>query len=91
MPTNDDREAQILALWHDRPPERRSPEDIGLFYDWLVAYAPWLLPPGAESVDDVRSLIEPHTMGPEELGESVTKERRTLRRPRQARAPRRGR
>lgn len=79
-----DREAQILALWRDRPAERRSPENVVVFFDWLVAYAPWLLPPGAGSVDDVRSLVEPHTVGPEQLHDSVRKERRPLRRPRRA-------
>jgi len=83
MPTNDDREAQILALWRDRPPERRSPEHVVLFYDWLVAYAPWLLPRGAASLDHVRSLVEAHTIRPGQEHDSVRKERRrTVRRPR---------
>lgn len=75
MPTNDDREAQILALWRDRPPERRSPEHIILFYDWLVAYAPWLLPRGAGPLDRVRSMVAAHTISPEQRGDT-TRERR---------------
>jgi hypothetical protein len=71
MPSNDDREAQILALWRDRPPERRSPEHVVLFYDWLVAYAPWLLPPGAASLDHVRSMVEAHTVSPEQLSDTT--------------------
>jgi hypothetical protein len=42
-----DREAQILALWVGRPPDRRSLDDVILFHEWLVDYAPWLLPAGA--------------------------------------------
>jgi hypothetical protein len=75
MPTHDDREAQILALWRDRPPERRSPEHVILFYDWLVAYAPWLLPRGAAPLDRVRSMVEAHTVSPEKPGDT-TRERR---------------
>ena len=83
MRSHDDREAQILALWRDRPPERRSPEHIVLFYDWLVAYAPWLLSRDAASLDHVRSLVEADTIGPEQRHDSVRKERqRTVRRPR---------
>jgi hypothetical protein len=75
MPTSDDREVQILALWRDRPPERRSPEHIVLFYDWLVAYAPWLLPPGAASLDRVRSMVEAHIISPEQPGDTTREPR----------------
>jgi hypothetical protein len=61
------RTTQILALWRGRPPERRSLEDVPGFYDWIVDYVPWLLPRGPASIDDVRSVVEPHIIGPDQL------------------------
>jgi hypothetical protein len=47
-----------------------------------VACAPWLLPRGAASLDHVRSPIEADTIAPEQLHDSLRKERRrTVRRP----------
>jgi len=74
--TTADREAQILALWRGRAPARRTLEDVAAFHAWLADYAPWLLPPGAASIDDVRSIVEPHTISPEELRAAAAKGRR---------------
>jgi hypothetical protein len=62
-----DREAQLLALWRGRPPHQRSLEDVVPFYEWLLAYAPWLLPASAASIEHVRSVVEPHAT--RELGD----------------------
>jgi hypothetical protein len=74
--TTAEREAQILALWRGRAPDRRALEDVVPFYQWLVDYAPWLLPPGTSSADHVRAIVEAHTISPDELRRSSTKERR---------------
>ena len=74
--TSADREAQILALWRGRPPDRRTLDDLGAFHAWLVDYAPWLLRPGTGSMDDVRSIVEAHTISPEQLREAAAKSRR---------------
>jgi hypothetical protein len=64
---NADRDAQILALWRGRPPDRRALEDVVAFHGWLVDYAPWLLPPGGSALDHVRAVVEPHAITAEEL------------------------
>jgi len=71
-----DREAQILALWRGRPAAQRSLDDIAPFYEWLVAYAPWLLAADAGSLDYVRSVVEAHTMSPEDVRGSARGKRR---------------
>jgi hypothetical protein len=74
--TAAERETQILALWRDRPHERRAPEHIVGFYDWLIAYAPWLVPSGSVSLDSVRSLLEAHTVNPEQLLDAAARKPR---------------
>jgi hypothetical protein len=74
--TAADREVQILALWRGRAPARRSREDVAPFYQWLIEYAPWLLPAGGGTIDDVRSVVEAHTISADELQDSVAKARR---------------
>jgi hypothetical protein len=71
-----DREAQILALWRGRPLDRRSLEDVAPFYEWLVDYAPWLLPADAALFDYVHAVVEPHTISPDQLRDQVRKDRR---------------
>lgn len=74
--TDAEREAQIVALWQGRPRDRRRPEDVLPFYNWLVEYAPWLVPPGAASLDRIRALVEAHTVNSDSVSEPVRKERR---------------
>ena len=62
-PTIDvDRDAQIVALWKGRPSERRRPADVDPFCQWLVDYVPWLVPPGVDSLEQIRALIQAHTL-----------------------------
>ena len=62
-PTIDvDRDAQIVALWKGRPSERRRPADVDPFCQWLVDYVPWLVPPGVDSLEQIRALIHAHTL-----------------------------
>ena len=74
--TDEEREAQIVALWQGRPRDRRRPEDVAPFYHWLVDYAPWLAPSGAASLDRIRALVEAHTVNSDSVSEPVRKERR---------------
>jgi len=63
--TAAEREAQILALWMGRPPQQRTSEHVGPFYNWLVDYAPWLVPRSSASIERVRELVEAHTTSAE--------------------------
>src|SRR3954462_3402567 len=72
--TTAERETQILAPWKGRPPARRGPEDPRSCYPWAVDDAPWLLPSRASSADHVRSVIEDHTISPDEARDSAAKE-----------------
>jgi len=74
--TTADREAQILALWRGRPAVRRTLEDVAAFHAWLVDYAPWLLRHGVASADDVRAIVDAHTVSPEELRAAAVTGRR---------------
>ena len=67
--TAAEREAQIVALWKGRPPQQRTSEDVGLFYNWLVDYAPWLVPRSSASIERVRELVEAHTPTAEASGD----------------------
>jgi hypothetical protein len=74
--TEAEREAQIVALWEGRPPARRGPEDVLPFYHWLVDYAPWLVPPGAVSLDQIRAVVDAYIVNTESAGEPVRRARR---------------
>ena len=54
-----EREAQIVALWRDRPPARRGPELVAEFCQWLSDYTPWLVPPGELPLDRVSASFVP--------------------------------
>ena len=58
--TAAEREAQIVALWKGRPRQQRTAEHVGPFYNWLVDYAPWLVPRSSASIERVRELVEAH-------------------------------
>jgi hypothetical protein len=58
-----EREAQIVALWRDRPPVRRGPEQVAEFCQWLSDYTPWLVPPGEEPLDTIAVILRPHIIG----------------------------
>ena len=61
-PTIDvDRDAQIVALWNGRAIERRRPGDVDTFCQWLIDYVPWLVPAGAEPLEQIRMLIQSHS------------------------------
>src|SRR5687768_12189222 len=79
--TETEREAQIVALWRGRPREQRRSEDVTSFYQWLVDYAPWLVPPGNLSLDQVRALVLADTVETDSLSHPVVKAPRR-RRPR---------
>jgi hypothetical protein len=64
MMTEAERKAQIVALWQGRPRDRRGREDVLPFYQWLLDYAPWLVPAGAPSLDQVRAVVEVHLVDP---------------------------
>ena len=68
-----EREAQIVALWNGHPRHRRTAEDVVSFYNWLVDYAPWLVPRSAQSIDRVRELVAPHITSAEETGARGTR------------------
>src|SRR3954462_2565765 len=72
LPMPADRDVQILALWRGRPPAKRALKDVVAFHEWLVDYAPWLLPPGA-SIDHVRAVVDAHIISADELPRSATK------------------
>jgi hypothetical protein len=74
--TAAEREAQIVALWKGRPRQRRTSEDVVPFYNWLVDYAPWLVPRSSVSVDQVSALVEAHTTSADEAGDLARKSRR---------------
>jgi hypothetical protein len=57
-----DREAQIVALWQGRPHEQRRTADVDPFCQWLVDYAPWLVPGRSDFRREIRVLIAPHTV-----------------------------
>ena len=59
--TEAELETQIVALWNGRPRPQRTSEHVIPFYNWLVDYAPWLIPGSSVSVERVRELVEPHT------------------------------
>ena len=82
--TETEREIQIVALWRGRPPEQRGSEDVVSFYQWLVDYAPWLVPPGTLSLDQIRALVLADTVETDSLSNPVVKEPRR-RRPRHER------
>ena len=63
--TAAEREAQIVALWKGRPRQQRTAEHVGPFYNWLVDYAPWLVPRSSASIERVRELVEAHTTSAE--------------------------
>ena len=63
--TAAEREAQIVALWKGRPRQQRTSELVGPFYNWLVDYAPWLVPRSSASIERVRELVEAHTTSAE--------------------------
>ena len=63
-----DRASQILALWTGRPREQRRPADIDSFCQWLVDYAPWLVPGGVDSREQIRTLIHSHTIEEDTVG-----------------------
>jgi hypothetical protein len=58
-----DREAQIVALWRGRPPARRGPDQVAEFVQWLSDYTPWLVPPGAQPLDEITAIVRPHMNG----------------------------
>ena len=62
-------EAQIVALWKGRPRQQRTAEHVVPFYNWLVDYAPWLVPRGSASIERVRELVEAHTTSAEASGD----------------------
>ena len=74
--TAAEREAQIVALWQGRPPQRRSSEEVVPFYNWLVDYAPWLVPRSSVSVDHVRALVEAHITSADEPSDLAGRSRR---------------
>ena len=53
-------------------------------YQWLVDYAPWLVPPGTLSLDQIRALVLADTVETDSLSNPVVKEPRR-RRPRHER------
>jgi len=65
-----EREAQIVALWKGRPCQQRTSEHVGLFYNWLVDYAPWLVPRSSASIERIRELVDAHTTSVEASGDS---------------------
>jgi hypothetical protein len=81
--TEAEREAQILALWQGLPPDRRGQEDVLPFYQWLLDYAPWLVPAAVASLDQVRAVVEVHMVDPATVSRPAEKSRRQ-------RTPRRG-
>ena len=58
-----DRNAQIVALWLGRPPERRGPQEIPEFFQWLSDYTPWLVPAGEQPSDTVTAILRPYMIG----------------------------
>lgn len=72
--TETDRETQIVALWRGRPLAQRGAQDVISFYQWLVDYAPWLVPPGASSLDQVRALVLADTVDTDSLPGPAVKE-----------------
>jgi hypothetical protein len=65
-----DREAQIVALWQGRPRRERRPADIDQFCQWLMDYAPWLVPTGAGAREYIRALISGHTVAGDATNQS---------------------
>ena len=76
-PTIDvDRDGQIVALWQGRPRGQRRPADIGAFYQWLVDCAPWLVPAGVGSLEQLRTLIHARTIEDDRTSQPTGKQRR---------------
>lgn len=61
-----DRNAQILALWQDRPRDQRRATDVDVFCQWLMDYAPWLVRRGVDSRETIGALIRTHTVADDE-------------------------
>jgi hypothetical protein len=58
--TTVDPEAQVVALWRGRPPDRRGPQHVTEFFQWLSDYTPWLVPPGEQPLDTLTAIVRPH-------------------------------
>jgi len=71
-----DRDAQIVALWQGRPREQRRPRDVDAFCQWLVDYAPWLMPAGDDPVEQIRTLIQSHTVEGDDTSRSEGRQHR---------------
>jgi hypothetical protein len=71
-----DREAQIVALWQGRPREQRRTADVDSFCQWLVDYAPWLVPGNGAVREEIRAMIDPHTVEGDDAGPLERKSRR---------------
>ena len=70
------RDAQIVALWQGRPRGHRRLADIDAFHQWLVDYVPWLVPTGAGSLEQIRTLIHPHATEDDGMRQPERKQRR---------------
>ena len=59
------RDAEILALWFQRPEQERTGLDMIDFYNWLEEHRPDLVLPGPaiDPFQPVKALIQPHTKG----------------------------
>jgi hypothetical protein len=76
-----ERKIQIVALWQARPRTRRGTADVGAFYQWLVDYAPWLVPRSTGSLEQVSTLLHAHAAEIDGTSEpEVTRRRQPLRR-----------
>ena len=74
-----EREAQIVALWKGRPCQQRTSEHVGPFYNWLVDYAPWLVPRSSVSIERIRELVDAHITSAEasdDRGRGAPRQRR---------------
>jgi len=62
--TPQERERRIVEAWQERPPKRRRPDDVLVFYSWLLEHEPDLVPHGPGSVGRLNQLLEPHIVEP---------------------------
>jgi hypothetical protein len=60
--TPSQRDLRIVELWLQRPKHERSDDDILRFYGWLTQHEPDLVPSGAGSYQQLRTILSKHLL-----------------------------
>jgi hypothetical protein len=60
----DEQRRRILELWLERNKNRRTGDDVLVFYGWLSEHEPDLLPEGSGSYKQLRKIVSEHLIEP---------------------------